>query len=70
MPESNSGAMNEEGAAEYRLKQDTAALNGSFLHDQIDQIDQVRINLHYLHFGCTKVQLHGSVYEHRFIPSV
>ena len=37
--------MNEEGAAEYRLKQDTAALNGSFLHDQIDQIDQVRINL-------------------------
>ena len=26
VPESNSGAMNEEGAAEYRLKQDTAAL--------------------------------------------
>ena len=30
VPESNSGAMNEEGAAEYRLKQNTAALNGSF----------------------------------------
>ena len=26
VPESNSGAINEEGAAEYRLKQDTAAL--------------------------------------------
>ena len=45
VPESNSGAMNEEGAAEYRLKQDTAALNGSFLHDQIDHFDQVRANL-------------------------
>ena len=45
VPESNSGAMNEEGAAEYRLKQDTAALNGSFLHDQIDHFDQVRANV-------------------------
>ena len=26
VPESNSGAMNEEGAAEYRLKQDTDGL--------------------------------------------
>jgi hypothetical protein len=41
VPESNSGAKNEAWTAEYRLKQNTAALNDSFLHDQIDQNDQV-----------------------------
>ena len=33
----------------------------------------MQMTLHYLHFGGTKVQkvqLHGSVYEHMFIPSV
>ena len=35
----------EAWPAEYRLKQNTAALNGSFLHDQIDHFDQVRVNL-------------------------
>ena len=33
--------MNEAWTAEYRLKQNTAALNGSFLHDQVDQVDQL-----------------------------
>ena len=28
----------EAWTAEYRLKQNTAALNGSFLHDQVDQV--------------------------------